>query len=318
MNAERVLPGRRLLAFASHWFDPAVVARVLEPLVADWQREWREAPPARRPWIRARGVLCFAIAVTAMTPRALLAPTPPPLLRRIVARLITFLIVASTIMSLPFLFELRRVAPGRLAVLLFWLLPAGLALVFPFATGYIVDGIRRHRTPSPAERMAAVRTALAAAVFMLLFVGWVVPATNQQFRLTVKADPWNPPARGFRELTTYQLFAGTGPQALADPARTREASRLREQHQRASFLVLPIVLIWLRWRALDHASPRWLLPPGLAATAALGTYFGLRWNDQAIENLLGAGPGFGAWVPIAAFICIGIVRNRVARVTSWT
>jgi hypothetical protein len=309
------LPGTRLLAFASRWFEAAVVARVFEPLVADWQREWIDAAPARRAWVRARGVICFLSAITTMAPRALvLTPTPPAILRRVVARLVIFLIVSSTILSVPFLFELRRVAPGRLAELLLWLLPAGLALVFPFAMGYIVDGVRRHVRPAPVERIAIVRTAIVA-VFMLVFVGWVVPATNQQFRLTVKADPWNPPARGFRELTTYQLFTGAGPQAFADPNETRAVSRLREQHQRVSFLVLPLVLIWLRWRALDHPSPLWLLPPGLAATVALIVYQGMRWNDHNIETFLGAGHGFGAWAPLILFVIVGLVRGRVARLT---
>jgi hypothetical protein len=90
-------------------------------------------------------------------------------------------------------------------------------------------------------------------------------------------------------------------------------SLLREQHQRASLLLLPLVLIWLRWRALDHPSPQWLLPPGLAATVALCAYFAMRWNDHAIESLLGAGPGFGAWAPVIAFVVLGLARSRVAR-----
>lgn len=307
-------PGTRLLAFASRWFDAATVSRVVEPLVADWQREWRDAPPSHRTWIRMRGVVCFAIAMTALAPRALvLTPTPPAMLRRVVARLVIFLIASSAILSLPFLFELRRIAPGRLAVVLFWLLPAGLAMVFPFAMGYIVDAIRRRRV-SPVERIAVVRTSLAAVAFMLLFAGWVVPATNQQFRLTVKADPWHPPARGFRELTTYQLFTGTGPRAFGDPGEAYEVSRRRVQHERASLLLLPLVLIWLRWRALDHPSPQWLLPPGLAATVTLGTYLILRWNEQAIESVLGTGPGFGAWAPVIAFVILGLARSRVARI----
>ena len=314
------LPGTHLLAFASRWFDAAVVARVLEPLVADWQREWSDAPRARRTWIRARGTACFVIAVTAMTPRSLLfTPTPPAILRRVLARLVIFLIIWSTILSVPFLSELRRVAPGRLAVLLLWLLPASIALVFPFAMGYIVDGIRRRRTVSPIERVAVLRTAVVAVVFMLVFAGWVVPATNQQFRLTVKADPWHPPARGFREITTYQLFSGTGPAATADPHSTRHESLVREQHQRVSLLMLPLVLIWLRWRALDHQSAQWLLPPGLAATVALIVYYNMRWNEQALENLVGAGPGFGAWAPLIFFVIVGLVRNRAIRIiASWT
>lgn len=314
------LPGTRLLAVASRWFDAAVVGRVFEPLVADWQREWSDGPASRRTWIRLRGACCFATAMAALAPRALVVtPTPPAMLRRVVARLVIFMIVWSAILSVPFLFELRRVAPGRLAVLLLWLLPSAIALVFPFAMGYVVDGVRRRRTVSPIERVAVLRTAIVAVVFMLLFAGWIVPATNQQFRLTVKADPWNPPARGFRELTTYQLFSGTGPQAFADPKETRAASRLREQHQRVALLVLPIVLIWLRWRALDHPSPQWLLPPGLAATVALIVYYSMRWHDQAIENLVGAGPGFGAWAPLIVFVIAGLVRSRAARISgSWT
>jgi hypothetical protein len=306
-----------MLRWSSRWFEAGMVSRVFEPLVADWQREWSDARPPRRAWIRARGVICFAIAVTALLPRALvLTPTPRAIRRRVVARLAIFLIAWSAILSVPFLFELRRVAPGRLAVLLLWLLPAAIALVFPFAAGYIVDAVRHGRTVSPIERVAVLRTAIAAAVFMLVFAGWVVPATNQQFRLTVKADPWHPPARGFRELTTYQLFSETGPAATADPRQTRQESLVRERHQRVSLLLLPLVLIWLRWRALEHPSPQWLLPPGLAATVALIVYHNMRWNDQAIENLVGAGPGFGAWAPLIVFVIVGLVRSRVAWMTA--
>jgi hypothetical protein len=39
-------PGTRLLRFARMWFDEHTVAHVFEPLVADWQREWEEAPAA--------------------------------------------------------------------------------------------------------------------------------------------------------------------------------------------------------------------------------------------------------------------------------
>lgn len=304
-------PGTRLLAGAARWFPPETIARVFEPLVADWQREWLDAPLPRRTWIRWRGIIAFSAAACALTPRLVfLTPTPPAITRRIVARLIIFISVTSTLMSLPFLLELRTLAPGRLAALLFWLLPAGIALAFPFAMGFVVDGIRRHRSPSPAERVALLRTAIAAVVFTLVFAGWVVPASNQQFRLTVKADPLRPPARGFRELTIYQLFAEPG-FAVADPGGTRANSLRREQHQRVSLLVLPLVLMWLRWRALDHPTPQLLLPAWLASIAAIVTYVLLRWNDEAIEGMLRAGPGLGAWVPLAAFAGFVWARQRL-------
>ena len=52
----------RALAFVSRWFDEATVRRTFEPLIADWQREWQDAPPARRRWVSLRGLwrLCPA------------------------------------------------------------------------------------------------------------------------------------------------------------------------------------------------------------------------------------------------------------------
>ena len=38
----------RALAFVSRWFDEGTVRRVFEPLIADWQRQWLDAPSSRR------------------------------------------------------------------------------------------------------------------------------------------------------------------------------------------------------------------------------------------------------------------------------
>jgi hypothetical protein len=39
----------RALEFASRWFDESTVRSTFEPLTADWQREWQDAPPSRLP-----------------------------------------------------------------------------------------------------------------------------------------------------------------------------------------------------------------------------------------------------------------------------
>jgi hypothetical protein len=300
-----------LLAWAGRWFDARTVSSVFEPLVADWQREWLEAPVARRRWVTARAMAAFGVAAIAVAPRALiLTPTPPSMLRRAISRMIIFVSVVSGLMMIPFLSQLGEIPPGRLAWLLMWLLPSMALFAFPFAMGFVVDGVRRHHTPTQAERMTVLRTALIAVAVTVVLGGWIVPAANQQFRLTVQADEWRPPARGARELTTPQLIEAPWLAHAEGPGRA-EAIR-RELHNRASLAVLPLVLIWLRWRALNHPSPQWLLPAWLSATVLMGLFFSVRENDARIESLLGLDPGAAAWVPLALFLAIGWIRDHTA------
>ena len=300
-----------LLAWAGRWFDRRTVSDVFEPLVADWQREWLDAPVARRRWITARATAAFAVAALTVAPRALIfTPTPPSTLRRVLSRMIIFVSVVSGLMMIPFLSELRTIAPGRLAWLLMWLLPSTALLAFPFAMGFVVDGVRRHAKPTQAERMTVLRTALVAVAVTVVLGGWIVPAANQQFRLTVKADPWHPPARGARELTTPQLIQA--PWLARAEGLARSEAIQRELHNRASLAVLPLVLIWLRWRALNHPSPQWLLPSWLSPAVTMGAFFFVRENDARIESLLGLDHGAAAWVPLVLFVAIGWIRDQAA------
>jgi hypothetical protein len=301
-----------LLRFVRQWFDERTVSGVFEPLLADHQREWLDAPAASRLGIAMRTAAVVLAAMVRLAPRALvLAPAPASMTRRIMARMIIFVSVVSGLMMLPFFTQLSAVPPGRLAWLLLWLLPSMVLLAFPFAMGFTVNGVRRHAIPTPAERMAVARAAIIAVAVIVVLGGWIVPATNQQFRLTVKADQWRPPARGARELTTPELIRS--PQlAQAEGPERREAVR-RELHNRASVALLPIVLMWLRWRALNQPSQQWRSGPWLSSTVAIGLYFFLRENDRRIESLLGLAPGAAAWVPLAVFLAIGWIRDRTAQ-----
>lgn len=300
-----------VLRFLRRWFDERTVTGVFEPLLADHQREWLEAPASARLWIAMRTAAVLLISIVRLTPRTLLlTPTPPSTTRRIIARMIIFISVVSALTVIPFLTEFNEVGPVRLAWLLMWLVPGAVVLAFPFAMGFAVDGVRRHARATPAERIAMVRAAIVGVVFMIVLGGWIVPAANQQFRLTVKADPWHPPARGARELTTPQLI--TAPWLARAEVFAYQVAVQRELHNRASLAVLPVVLMWLRWRALNHPSPQWLLPAWLSAIVTIGIYFSLRENDRTIESLLGLGPGAAAWVPLVVFLAIGWIRDRAA------
>ena len=306
-----------LLRCVRRWFDQRTVSNVFEPLLADHQREWLDAPLSGRPWIAVRTAAALLTAVVSVAPRALfLTPTPPSMTRRIVARMILFVSVVTGLTLIPFAIDFRAspfvdgsaFPPARFAEIMFWLLPSSMLLAFPFAMGFIVDGVRRSRTPTPAERVAFLRAAILGAVVMIAFHGWIVPAANQQFRLTVMAEANRPPSRGARELTTLQLFQAPS-LARADRIDRREAIQ-REIHNRASFAVLPVILMWLRWRALNRPSARWLLPAWLAATVTFGAYFVLRWNDARFESALNLEPGAGVWVALAVLLLFGVIRDR--------
>ena len=78
----------RALAFVSRWFDPATVARVFEPLIADWQREWIDAPKAERLIVHSRGMLSFFIAAMVSTPGIIRARAPKALTDQLVRRIV--------------------------------------------------------------------------------------------------------------------------------------------------------------------------------------------------------------------------------------
>jgi hypothetical protein len=292
-----------LLRFARQWLDERTVANVFEPLLADHQREWLDAPPAARLRVVIRTAWTFTVALFAVAPRAfLLAPTPASVTRRIIARMIVFVSVVVGVLMLPFLTELREVPAGRLAFLMLLLMPSMLVLAFPFAMGFVVDGVRRRASATPDERLAMLRAAIVAVTVLIVLHGWIMPAANQQLRVTTMSDQWHTPARGARELTTMQLLRHPGPSAAMQ----------REIHDRLSIAVLPLVLIWLRWRALGHRSVQGPLPAWLSATLTIGVYFFLRENDLRIESLLGLASGYAAWAPHAIFLAASGLASRVS------
>lgn len=297
-----------LLRFARRWFDERTVANVFEPLLADHQREWLDAAPAARLRITMRTAAAFVVALLTLTPRALfLTATPAPITRRVIARMIIFISVVSALSIIPFIKDLSVVPAGALWQLAFWLLPGSVLLAFPFAMGFAVDGIRRHSTPTAAERLAFVRAAVVAVACTVILHGWIVPESNQQFRLTVWGDRQPVPARGARELTSTQLFSSPR-LARAEPARIRDLAIQREAHTRASFAVLPVVLMWMRWVALRRPS-RWVLPAWLAVTLSGLLYFGIRSVGPLLERRWDLIPGIGAWLPLAAFMVFALTRD---------
>lgn len=310
-------PGSRFLQFAARWFDEATVARVFEPLIADYQREWADAARARRVWVHLSGFSALVMTFATMFSRALVVtPMPAAITRRVVARLIIFTSVASALLMVPFLVQMREMPMPRFAVAAMWLLPSSILLTFPFAMPWVADGIRRRARATAVERLAALRIGISAVIFALVSLGWMMPAANQKFR-TFAAPEWSrPPALGARELTISQLMS-VPPPTVADAMYANNSSRRavrRELNNRIVLTLLPALLLWVRWASLARPGSRFVRLPVAAETALVSiTFFGLYLASVRIEPALGLDAGTGLWTPLVALLLIGAVRHFLAR-----
>jgi hypothetical protein len=306
------LPGSRLLAFAARWFDPATVSRVFEPLIADWQREWIDASPSERAWIRVRGTFAFAIAALTMTPRLMfLTSSPPPMTRRVLSRIIIFTSIGTVVLITPMIYSMREVRWRTLVVLAFLLIPSIMVTVLPFAMPWVIDALRRGRPATPAERVASLRTAIACVVFTFVVIGWAMPIANQAYREHAAPEWARPPLRGVRELTFIELF---NPPARMQDGRNANQIR-REINNRVVISLLPAVLLWVRWGAHGAPRRRWLSPLPLAAetASAVVVFFALHEASVTIESTLGLRAGSGLWFAPMALIAAGATRGSLAR-----
>src|SRR6185436_4922574 len=111
----------RALSFASRWFDPQTVHRVFDPLVADWQREWLDAPASRRAMIHLKGLASFCIALIASSPMLVRTRAPKQLTDQI-ARRVAIATGLASILMLTLTGETQRASIYGYLVL-FFLLP---------------------------------------------------------------------------------------------------------------------------------------------------------------------------------------------------
>lgn len=309
----------RALAFASLWFDEQTVRRTFEPLIADWQREWQDAPSARRRWITLRGLGAFALAVIVSSPQIARTAAPREVTNRIATRMATVVAILTAVLMIPpsvQLWFLWKAGSSwvRGSGFLFTL-PAAMALAFPLAVVAGVDAIRRLQSlPDHVERAAALKLGAVAAMFMLVYGGWVMPAANQAFLRVINPPGMTEPLRGVRELSTRELVFDPDRATMFAPG-TQLASRSttiqRELNGRAAMIVMPLVLLWLRWRAYDLPRPRWFwpLPAWLAIPIVIGilstaTTFG-GWLERDWHFFTGT----RQWMPIVAFALWGMVSS---------
>jgi hypothetical protein len=300
------LPGVRLLRVANDWFDAATVARVFEPLVADWQREYLSAPVGRaRVTCRVRGAFAFCSTFVSLSPRALASPLRIAVDGAAWLWLAVFSLLACVLQVPMFDWPSNLIAQGCLVV---WLAPSFLAAAVPFAL--VPVGLRLAQSAGPewARRRALVRCALVVTTAHCLALGWLVPAANQAWRVGTHDQDHDrrPLVRGPRELTAIELVSHDP--AAASATATRKAVR-DERHNRASFALAPLALALLGW-ALGQVVRRAGAVKTLGWWLLIGTAFlGLR----AASVPWGLSLPVAMWLPIVAALAAAAVLRAAWR-----
>lgn len=311
-----MMPGTRLLAVAARWFEPAVVARVFEPLVADWQREWLDASRTQRPFVRGRGTAAFVFAALCLAPRTALAPLPASLSSRPVRHVLLFCAIGVVVQGGLSYLNWRWAALPPSAWL--FLMPALFTTLLPFAMMAGVDAIRCHEAwPDRLQRRAAFKLVAVVTVWMVIGGGWVVPKMNQRWQNAVdSANAGQSVARLIRVggLSTYELLT-LDDHASRSTVLILPGERRRELEHRVSFALLPVLLFWIRWRLLDVGSTGWFVPLPLSVIGTMATsgVILLCALLRPVGSTASPRQYVGIWITVLLFSAASVLGRRSGR-----
>jgi lipopolysaccharide export LptBFGC system permease protein LptF len=245
------LPGESLRAVARRFCSPDTSRRVVDPLIADLQFEYQRAAAGGRMWQarwrRLKGYAAFWQTIALCTSRAAVGRTRSWAAAdgHAIGRTLGYsaaIVVGLTLLLalLPLAAVLQRsdVHPSRLSLL--YLVPQAvpIALAFGLPLGMLVG--LRGRPSTTRIRWSLIGVAFAGAALAFVVCGWVLPETNQAFRLSL-FDPPRYLVRGANELTFGELT--TRLTALQREGRLDEARLLLySYHARLAASAAP--LIW--------------------------------------------------------------------------
>lgn len=315
-------PGNRLRAVAAGWCCRETMDRVIDPLIADIQREHGEAVRQgliwKSRWIQLAGWLIFVKVLFLCAGAHLTAAerwttddrkslVRAAVISAVTVVVITVLLVSRSAEDLPTV--LLHPSPKRLLFLAPYPFVAGIVLG---ATLGIVLGLGG-RALSRRLIAAAISVALMCSAIVLIDVGWVAPAANTAYRVTVFGD--NGPMPGFGEASLGQLRRHieylSRDLAVAQPRSTffgfLDALSF-EYHRRVALSLSPLLFTLFALAMAARFRRRWML--GIAACASFFAYgwlvivvtpWGFQWPLYA-----------AAWLPNAA---IAILTAAIAVVS---
>ncbi len=184
-------PGTRLRSLASRICSAQTMDRLIDPVIGDMQREHDQGTstngPWERRWVLLQSYVAFWKVVAFWLPVAWIARVArersgSPLFRALAAAAVTMIVTTALLVAVPMQIVLPHDRAGWLFLLL---LPQSLPLTIP---GMLLVGVltgARTRHIARFTRRAVLGVALAGSLASFATIVWVIPASNQAFRVTV-------------------------------------------------------------------------------------------------------------------------------------
>ena len=321
-SKEDRLPGRILLRLARRLASATVCERVLTPLLADYQFEYRRARgPLARVRIRTVWLMAFwrllgiEVLCTAGQHLRSYARGKTADDRAEARRLLRCVALAGAWGVLLLVIDLMRRPYLRQTPVdnLVLLLPGVLGLALPIAClfGVIVASHGRPAMELRIRSLLGIAAMAGLATFVLL--AWVTPQANLYFREreVSRAYPTGTPVpHGDREMS-IRVLAGRAA-ALHAASRSADAARFELELHKKPALAAWCLALALSGAAMAHWMPtrslRWL-----AAMGACWVWFVLlRVTEQAVDaGRLSA--ALGMWTPLIAATGLALAAIRRAR-----
>jgi Lipopolysaccharide export system permease LptF/LptG len=211
-----MLPGDYLRSLARRVCSPDTMRRIVDPLIADLQLEYRLAVADGRMWqARWRRIsgysafwrtlgLCAATSAVART-RAWAIADDNAIGRTLGYSAAAISTMALLLALLPFSQVERRMTDVNHGKLFVYLLPQAVPLAIAFGLPLGIVIARRGRSVTRRVVWSVLAIAVSCATISFIVSGWVLPATNQAFRVLVSGQP--NVARGANELTLPEVTA---------------------------------------------------------------------------------------------------------------
>lgn len=291
-----MIPGRTLHRLAAQICSAKTLERVVEPAIADLQKEYAGA---NRAWLRVWVLLsgyCAIVKVIAICALSVSATTHDErlALSRTLAWSVGGIAAISALLTLPPLFDYSMWRWDAVMTVIPQAVP--LAIPMGIAIG-IAFGLSARLTKNIVK--VTVLGALVASALSFGVLAWMMPAANHAFREIQ-----------FRELRAsgyegeVELQKGPNEMTLPELRREEAPQFAFTFHLRFALAVGTLVLACLLLAApFNHRGVR-----GLIAFAASLMYLALLYTGEALavsRNLLP--PVAGAWMPNIALIAFAII-----------
>jgi hypothetical protein len=204
-------PGTRLRSLASRICSAETMARVIDPVIGDVQREHDPGTGASgtwaRRWVLVQGYLAFWKVVALWLPvmwitRVARDPSASPLVRAVAAAALTLVVTTALLVAAPLQRDVMRHEWTGWLILL--MLPQTFPLTIP---GVLLVGVltgARNRPTAGVVRRVVAGVALAGSLASFATIVWLIPASNQAYRVTVAGREIS---RGIPEMRVNSLRA---------------------------------------------------------------------------------------------------------------